>query len=357
MCYLLEELDLKFKNIETKIEFKIKHINNFYIDEIELLYQKFNANKLAEKFSNELNNQREELLNQLKINIGLEIDHANEILAKSEYKNIEQILADESNKMKKIKFKSNIIKPNRLFILKLLSNEFKFGKQFSISQLIKYHHILGLTEYIINDTEGSKRLLNDTKSLCLASKNASLEIIKFLVESGANLNATGEKEETPFLEATSSGQLKLVKYFIENGVDVNEKDTYGNTSLMLASKKNNLELIKYLVENGADVNANNDWNNTALVYATFYSQLENIKYLFENGAGTKAVDKNRAFLFACEKGPIEIVKYFVGKGADVNAQVEDHQASLVLAFYYSGLEMMNYLIEIGADVNTRDRDG
>jgi len=55
--------------------------------------------------------------------------------------------------------------------------------------------------------------------------------------------------------AAWDGDLKRVKKILSGGnVDVNEKDKYGNTALIRASKWGHIEVVKYLLENGANVN-------------------------------------------------------------------------------------------------------
>ena len=64
MTKLFEELEHKFLNIESKIEAKIKIVNETYKDEIELLNEKFNLKNLSDKYSNEFNMHRDGLLKQ-----------------------------------------------------------------------------------------------------------------------------------------------------------------------------------------------------------------------------------------------------------------------------------------------------
>ena len=47
--------------------------------------------------------------------------------------------------------------------------------------------------------------------------------------------------------------IEIVKHLVENGADVNAKDENKATALTEASKNGHLEIVKYLSENGADV--------------------------------------------------------------------------------------------------------
>ena len=98
MSKLIEELEIKFNNIEPKIEIQIGKINHLYFSEIKELEKKFNANNLAEKYSNEFNYQRQLLLNQIASKIGTEISNVNEIQSKNDEQNKEHRLTIKENK-------------------------------------------------------------------------------------------------------------------------------------------------------------------------------------------------------------------------------------------------------------------
>lgn len=61
-----------------------------------------------------------------------------------------------------------------------------------------------------------------------------------------------DREEKPLILAVEHGHIPIVKYLIENeGVDINQKDYRGMTPLSMSCKIGNLELVKYFLEKGA----------------------------------------------------------------------------------------------------------
>ena len=51
--------------------------------------------------------------------------------------------------------------------------------------------------------------------------------------------------------AIYNDRLEIVKYLVEHGADVNAKTENGVTVLMSATYNNNSEMVKFLVEHGA----------------------------------------------------------------------------------------------------------
>ena len=59
-------------------------------------------------------------------------------------------------------------------------------------------------------------------------ENGHLEIVKYLVENGANINEKNKDGDTPLICASINGHLEIVKYLCQNGDNVNEKDKDGD---------------------------------------------------------------------------------------------------------------------------------
>ncbi|KAG6823702.1 hypothetical protein H0H87_000480 [Tephrocybe sp. NHM501043] len=66
-------------------------------------------------------------------------------------------------------------------------------------------------------------LIDRDALLCPVAQQGHLEIIKFLVEHGANVNAKGRWDETPIHKSAEQGHHEIVKFLVEHGADVNAK--------------------------------------------------------------------------------------------------------------------------------------
>ncbi|GHT38147.1 hypothetical protein FACS189427_12050 [Planctomycetales bacterium] len=118
---------------------------------------------------------------------------------------------------------------------------------------------------------------NTTRYRTIAT-SANLEIVKYLVEHGANVEVQNEYGESLFYIAVRHEKLELVKYFVEVlGADVNTSDNRGQPVLRRAAEKDNLELVKYLVEHGADV-----WKTCGCRMVKEFAHTEEVKRFLED---------------------------------------------------------------------------
>jgi len=112
----------------------------------------------------------------------------------------------------------------------------------------------------------------DRTLICQALNREHYEIIKYLLEKGADLNDAGG-----FLRyAAKNGNMKMVKFLVENKVDVNSACACGDTALMEASEAGKTEIIEYLILNNAPINLMNNEHLTALDHA--YDTYERARY-------------------------------------------------------------------------------
>ena len=81
--------------------------------------------------------------------------------------------------------------------------------------------------------------------LSCASRNGHLEMVKYLVENGADFRAD---DDYVVRWASRFGHLKVVKYLVEKGANFRADDNY---AIRWASRNGHLEVVKYLVEMGA----------------------------------------------------------------------------------------------------------
>jgi ankyrin repeat protein len=177
---------------------------------------------------------------------------------------------------------------------------------------------------------------NNSDATINAAKNGNLELVKFLVESGADVTA---KDNRALYEASRNGYLEIVKFLVENGADVTAND---NLTIIAALRDNHFEIVKFLVEHGAK-------SSYAIRRAAELGLIELVKFLVEHGY--HVTNGDGALTSASKNGHLEVVKFLVEHGADVT---NPETFALVDASNNSHLEVVKFLVEHGADVTVFD---
>ena len=162
---------------------------------------------------------------------------------------------------------------------------------------------------------------NGETPLYLACENSHTELVKLLLEHGADANIKSEYGYTPLYRACDKDNTEVVKLLLEHGADVNSKDNYGNTLLYSACKNNNTELAKLLLEYGADVNNKNKYGGTLLYWACLKNNTELVKLLLDYGAWKDLNVNNLPNYITNRKEIEELVLSYLNKNKERNESV------------------------------------
>jgi ankyrin repeat protein len=200
--------------------------------------------------------------------------------------------------------------------------------------------------------EASQLLLDAAKSDDLAGVTAALE-------QGADVDTKGPAQEmTPLIIASTRGSTEVATYLIEQGADVNATSEQGMTALIGAALKGSTEIATLLLEKGADVDAANNQGVTPLMGAAQNGHANVVTLLAANGANLDQLSemqyKENALHLASRNGHTAVVEALLKAGADVDAMEDTHSTALMYAAYNGRLETVQLLIDQGCDVNVRD---
>ena len=130
-------------------------------------------------------------------------------------------------------------------LVELLSKEnaLALNKRLGGHELYDLNVLYGIFEFVIFKYEKKHDILMWTV------QHGYLEIVKFLVISGANIRA---KNNYAVCKAASEGHLEIVKYLAEAGANIHVKN---DTALCWAAEGGHLDVVKYLVDAGADIHS------------------------------------------------------------------------------------------------------
>jgi len=109
--------------------------------------------------------------------------------------------------------------------------------------------------------------------LLYAVRANQIEIIKFLIELGLDINHPNESGGNALHYC--SGDTVLETLLIENGIEINKQDARGITPIMYAAKRGSIESVRYFIDNHADLHLKDYEGKTVVDYANGVSKIEN----------------------------------------------------------------------------------
>ena len=186
------------------------------------------------------------------------------------------------------------------------------------------------------------------------------DIVKLLLEYGADCNHKDAYGMISLMYAIMNGQVETSILLLDNGSDVNEADNEGITALIHASEVGNFEEVKFLTENNADVNKRDYEGISSLMRAAKNNCRQIVEHLLKCRADPNAEDNygRNALIYAVNEPTVdmEIVRLLKAAGSNVNAR--EHltgTTSLMFAVHHGHIKAVEYLRECGSDVNARDK--
>lgn len=189
-----------------------------------------------------------------------------------------------------------------------------------------------------------------TPALILAVNEGQNEIVKMLVEAGADINARRKAyfKSTALMEAGVRNDPELVQWLLDHGADLKMQDTLGDTPLNWATYYGHQELVALYLDRGADWSVASK-QGTALDIAMHRGHRELVRFFIERGAGDPIGEEEATLLEAVRKGALEKVEALIDGGISVEQTDQLGNPALVIAAEYGQEAILNFLLRSGAD--------
>ena len=129
----------------------------------------------------------------------------------------------------------------------------------------------------------TKKNVHHATALWAACTGGHLEIAKFLVSHGADVNRTTLTRSTPLRGASFHGFLEVMQFLLDRGANINTPNCIGQSPLCIAAMRGELEAVRYLLEKGADVEQTTINGYTVMHLAAAKGKIEVVQLLLDNG--------------------------------------------------------------------------
>jgi ankyrin repeat protein len=127
-------------------------------------------------------------------------------------------------------------------------------------------------------------------ALMVASGLGCIDVVRLLIEKGADVNAKEPGGDTPLYSASMAGRYQVVELLLDKGAEVNSNSRDGTTALMSACQTGHTEVVNLLLDKGADMNAQSSSLSRPLMMASAAGRLEVVRLLLERGCDTEVKD-------------------------------------------------------------------
>jgi ankyrin repeat protein len=204
-----------------------------------------------------------------------------------------------------------------------------------------------------------------------------LDVIRFLVQSGASIEARDQNQNTPLDTAADQGHLDVVGFLemnllllkascegdigqvnqaIDGGAYLNVHGDGNTKPLHLAARYGHEVVVDLLLTSNADFDPRNDDKRTPLHLAARYGHgaVVDILLKFKAAVDVRDCDKMTPLHLAAEKGHEAIVHSLLKSKADVNALTGNNKTPLRFAVDHGHANVTKMLLDADANFVTRE---
>ena len=248
-----------------------------------------------------------------------------------------------------------------------------------------------------NDLQEASKLLSSgadpnalsqsTTPLESAILNQNEDMIKLLIEHGADLRAQGgshrshlrnaferdpalgawmfqQVQDATVIDAAEAGTLDDLRKLVDTGGDVNRvsPDKRRDSPLQAAVWRDDLEMAAFLLDRGADLHDRGDYDSEVLFIAstcTYSSRMTEL--LLRSGADPNATDRDGCtpLYDVARTYRLDVLETLIRGGADVNFRAPDESTPLHSAVRNTDPESraIRILVKHGAKLDAQDRQG
>lgn len=190
--------------------------------------------------------------------------------------------------------------------------------------------------------------------IILAVQHNNADILKMLLDAGADANARATTGETALHVAIAEEKQACLEILLAHHADVN-LSTNGITPLIKAITQGNTAIAEQLLKAGARVNDTMSNGETALICAARLGNEDAIQLLLEAGANANDEGQGKTALIAAITNRHEnIVKLLIEGGADVSYAPKHSRTALHQAAAIGSTECTKLLLQANANANATD---
>lgn len=200
---------------------------------------------------------------------------------------------------------------------------------------------------------------NLTDAFFHAVARGFLKVARFLRKKGARLE---NGDQIAIIEASANGHLNVVEYLLQEGAPVNARDTNGFNPFLSAIRDGNEEVWRFLVTKAADIHVTTTESHCNACHMTAaLEDTDTLRWLLDHGVNGHNRDSNGWMPLhrAAISGYKQALKLLSEYGADLNVRVDNKSRSSIahIAAWHNQVEVLQWLSGTGAQMDALDQLG
>ena len=171
----------------------------------------------------------------------------------------------------------------------------------------------------------------DLPALCLATRKGHLEVVRLLLEAGAEIQPP-DIATTPLLDAAWTNELDVARLLLDFGAL--QWAPVGNlVPLCKASECGHLDMVRLLLDSKADPDVHFLDGRRPLHFAAQWGFTDVVRLLIDSKANIEVEDEElcRPLHYAAQNGRLEAVQVLVDAGANRMAKTEEGETAFEIA--------------------------
>jgi ankyrin repeat protein/poly(3-hydroxybutyrate) depolymerase len=202
--------------------------------------------------------------------------------------------------------------------------------------------------------------LDDRADLSLAIRQGNLAAVRSIVERNPGLvKSADDSGFTPLHIAATAGHVDIIEYLLDRGADLEARTAGGQTPLFQTVPLGSEQAFERLLEKGANLNARDDLGRTILQFALTWRRPSMVDVILQHGFNpdTSGVAAQQMLDEAANSGVESLVSTLIARGVTVEPGMRDG-TSLLHSAARGGLPgLADRLLKRGALANARDQHG
>ena len=196
--------------------------------------------------------------------------------------------------------------------------------------------------------------------LMRAVEGNHIDIVNFLISSGADTNLRNSKGKTALFLACERQLSDIAEILLKSAADPNIPDNEGQTVIFLVIKNREAKLLKLLINAKAEVNGKDAEGFTVLQRAAMNKDYDLVQLLLDAGAPPTVQAKNGdTVLHILSNDYNDVTKRFIKQiiidGASCDEQDHNGQTLLHIACIHEYRDLITFLIAREVKLNIRDK--